>query len=124
MNPPVLQKKVPKPPLEIIVAEVFPFESLEKILPKPSPEVVAAVIREKEQPEELAMESTPPRTKGDIIGFGDTEDTDDESIDVTDIQSNVKFLPATVEELRKRFHIQSSHDRKTRTQKRTCVPLG
>ena len=107
-NAPVIQKKVPKPPPEII-AEVFPFESPDKVILKPSPEVVAAVFQEKEQPEELAVESTPPGTKGDIIGFSDTEDTDDEStddesIDVTDIQPNVKFLPAKVEGLRKRFH--------------------
>ena len=30
--------------------------------------------------------------------------SDDESIDVTNIQPNVQFLPATVEGLRKRFH--------------------
>ena len=72
-NAPVLQKKVPKPPPEIIVAEVFPFESPEKVLRKPLPKVIAAVFQEKEQPEELVVESTPPRTKGDIIGFSDTE---------------------------------------------------
>ena len=56
------------------------------------------VFQEKEQPEELAVEST-PRTKGDIIGFNDPEDyKSDESIDVTDIQ------PATEEGLRRRFH--------------------
>ena len=41
-----------------------------------------------------------PRTKGDIIGFSDPEDSD-ESIDVN---PNVKFLPATEEGLRRCFH--------------------
>ena len=54
---PVLQKKIPKPPPEI-VAEVFP----EKALSKPSPEVVAAVFQEREQPNEST-----PRTKENII---------------------------------------------------------
>ena len=64
----------------------------------PTPEIVAAIFQEKEQPEEVAVESAPRRTKGDIIGFSDSEDSesDDESIDVTDIQPNVNFLPATV----------------------------
>ena len=64
-NAPVIKKKIPKPPPEI-VAELFPFEPSKRVLPKPSPEVVAAVFQEKEQPEELAVEST-PRTTGDII---------------------------------------------------------
>ena len=57
--------------------------------------------REREQPEEMTVVST-PRTKGDIIGFSDPES--DESIDVTDIQPNVNFLPATEEGLQRRFH--------------------
>ena len=53
-----------------------------------------------------------PRTKGDIIGFsdaeaddGDSDDSDtDESIDISDIKPNVKFLSATIEGLCDRFH--------------------
>ena len=47
---------------------------------------MAAVFQEKEH-----LDESTPRTKGDIIGFSDTEDSesDDESIDVTDIQPNV-----------------------------------
>ena len=91
---------LPKPPPEI-VTEVFPDE----VLPTPTSEIVAEVFQKKEQLGELVVEST-PRTKGDIIRFSDTEDSEsgDESIDVTDIQQNVNFLPATVEGLRKRFH--------------------
>ena len=41
------------------------------------------------------IDESPPRTKGDIIGFNDTEDSEsDESID---IYPNVKLLPATVD---------------------------
>ena len=63
------------------------------VLTIPTPEIVAAVFQEKEQHEELAVEST-PRTKGDIIGFSDTEDSqsEDESIDVTDIQPTFYLL--------------------------------
>ena len=50
------------------------------------------------------MEST-SRTKGDTIEYNEPEDSEsDESIDVTDIRPNVKFLPATEEGLRRRFH--------------------
>ena len=49
------------------------------------------------------------RTKRDIIGFGNTdtetaEDESDESIDITDIKSNVKFLPASNNGLPERFN--------------------
>ena len=44
-NAPLIKKKIPKPPPEI-VAEVFPFEPSEKVLQKPSPEVVASVFQE------------------------------------------------------------------------------
>ena len=47
-NVPVIQKKIPKPPPEI-VAEVFLFEPSETVLPKPSSEVVAAVFEERER---------------------------------------------------------------------------
>ena len=55
--------------------------------------------------EELTVELATPRTKGDIIEFSDTEESEsDESINVTDIKPNVKSLPTTVEGLRRRFH--------------------
>ena len=52
-----------------------------------------------------------PRTKGDSVGFSDTDDENDsnnssdsdESIDISDIKPKVKFLPATIEEQCKRF---------------------
>ena len=48
------------------------------------------------------IEESPPRNKGDIIKFNDTEDSEsDESIN---INSNVKSLPAAVERLRRRFY--------------------
>ena len=80
-----------------IVAEVFPDE----VLSSATPEIVAEVFQEEEHPGESTR-----KTKGDITGFSDPEDSesDDESIDVTDIQPNLNFLPATVEGLRKRFH--------------------
>ena len=37
--------------------------------------------------------------EGDIVGSDS-----DESIDITNIKPNIKFLPATVEGLRKRVH--------------------
>ena len=68
------------------------------VLATPTPEIVAEVFPEEEQSEEQAVS----RTKGDIIGFSDvSSQSDDEYID---IQPNVKFLPATVEGLRERFH--------------------
>ena len=63
-----------------IVAEVFPDE----VLSSATPEIIAEVFQE----EERRGEST-RRTKGDIIGFSDPEDS--ESIDVTYIQPNVKI---------------------------------
>ena len=86
----------PKPPPEIL-ADVFPDE----VLSSATPEIIVEVFQEEEHPGESTR-----RTKGDIIGFSDPEDSesDDKSIDVTDIQPNVKFLPATVERVRKRFY--------------------
>ena len=63
--------------------------------PPPS-EVVAALCQEEPS---FEIES-PPRTKGDIIGYSEDSESD-ESID---INPKVTFLPATVEGLRKRFH--------------------
>ena len=79
------------PPAPGIIAEIFPDE----VLPSATPEITAEVFQEEEHPGESTR-----RAKGDIIGFSDPEDSesDDESIDVT------KFLPATVEGLRERFH--------------------
>ena len=76
----------------------------ERLLPKASPpEVVADTFQEKaalfQEGPSSEIES-PPRTKGDIIGYSEDSESD-ESID---INANVKFLPATVEGLRKRFH--------------------
>ena len=48
---------LPKPPHDI-VTDVFP----DAVLPTTTPEIVAVVFQEKEQPEKLAVEST-PRTK-------------------------------------------------------------
>ena len=50
----------------------------------------------------------PGRTKGDITGFcdSDTETESDESIEISDIKPNVKFLPATVDGLGDRFNQQ------------------
>ena len=75
-----------------------------KVLPKPSPEIVAEVFQEKEvlqtsPPEaEIFPDESVPRTKGDVVGYSDTdsetcESTGDESIDITDTHPNVKFLP-------------------------------
>ena len=82
-----------------IVAEEF--QPTEEVFPKRSPDT--SVFQEKEQPEEIVQESS-PRTEGNIIGFSDEISDSDESVDITYIKSNVKFLPATVEGLRKRFH--------------------
>ena len=41
------------------------------------------------------QDESPPRTKGDIIRFSDTEDF--ESDEPIDINPNVKLLPITVE---------------------------
>ena len=48
--------------------QIFPDEVLPTLTPQ-----IAGIFQEKEQPEELVVEST-RRTKGDIIGFSDTED--------------------------------------------------
>ena len=98
------EKALPLPP-PTIVGDVF----REKLLPKASPpevvantfqvlpsEVVAAIFQE----EPSSKIESPPRTKGDIIGYSEDSESD-ESID---INPKVKFLPATVEGLRKRFH--------------------
>ena len=98
-----LEKKPIPPPT--IVAGLFREKLLPKasppkvvtdeVLPTPPSEVVAALFQE-EPPSEI---ESPPRTKGDI---GYSEDSD--SNEYIDINPNVKFLPATVEGLRKRFH--------------------
>ena len=88
--------------------------SVENVLPSPTSEVVTAVFQEK--PELIINEILPPvksksRTKGDIVGFSDTDDENDsndaldcdESIDISDIKANVKFLPTTVEGVCKRL---------------------
>ena len=66
---------------------------------------MAAVFQEEPSSE---VEESHPRTKGDSIGFSDGEDDEysdtDESIDITDIKPNVKFLPATVDGLAGRFN--------------------
>ena len=99
---------LPNPP-RAIVAEVFPSATTTDILQPP--EIVAAVFQEKP---ELIHEILPPvqskqqRSKGDIIGFSDDEDSEtesDESIDIEDMKpSNVKFLPTTTEGLHKQFN--------------------
>ena len=93
----VFPDEVLSPPTHEIVAEAFPDE----VLSSATPEIIVEVSQEEEHPGESTR-----RTKGDIIGFSDSEDSesDDESIDITDIQTNVKYLPATVEGLRKGFH--------------------
>ena len=86
-----------------------------KILP--SPEVIAAIF-----PSSVKSLKRKVRTKEDIMGYSDGESSEEgessdeaeepddsstgseESIDITDIKPpKVKFLPATVEGLRKRF---------------------
>ena len=89
----------PKPSVEVIV-EGFPFVT-EKELPTPPPNVVDYVF-----PQAVDSKSG---TKRDIIGFRniDTEtagDESDESIDITDIKPNVKFLPASIDVLAERFN--------------------
>ena len=57
----------------------------------------------------LPLVKSKPRTKGDIVGFSDTDDENDsssdsnESINISDIKPKVKFLPATIEGLCERF---------------------
>ena len=48
------------------------------------------------------MDST-PRTKEDIIGFSDPEDSESDAESI-DVQPNMKLLPATLEGLLKHFH--------------------
>ena len=86
------EKLLPKVSPPEVAADTFQ----EKVLSTPPSEVVAAVFQEEPSSE---IES-PSRTKGDIIGYSEDSESD-ESID---INPNVKFLPATVEGLRKRFH--------------------
>ena len=69
VNPLAEMNVLPKPPAEI-VTEVFPDE----VLSSSTPKIVAEEFQEKEQHGELVVGST-PRTKGDIIGFSDTEDS-------------------------------------------------
>ena len=113
---------LPKPPPEI-VTEVFPDE----VLPTPTSEIVAEVFQKKEQLGELVVEST-PRTKGDIIRFSDTEDSEsgDESIDVTDIQQNVNFYLLQWKDYENVFmnYIQCSRNREdTNIETNLCVLL-
>ena len=49
-----------------IAAEVFP----DRVLPSATPEIIAEVFQEEEHPGESTR-----RTKGDIIGFSDPEDS-------------------------------------------------
>ena len=86
------EELLPKASPPEVVADIFQ----EKVLPTPLSEVVAALFQE----EPASEIESPPRTKGDIIGYSEDSESD-ESID---INPNVKFLPATVEGLRKRFH--------------------
>ena len=117
----ISQNTVPPNPSLGIVAEVYPSKISAKVIPNPSTEVVSAVFQEK--PEliideiMLPLVKSKPRTKGDIIGFSDGErseeessdDADesstdsDESIDISNIKPKVKFLPASIEGLCKRF---------------------
>ena len=71
------EKLLPKASPSEVVADTF----LEKVLPTPPSEVVAALFQEEPSSEIYS----PPRTKGNIIGYN--EDSD-ESID---INPNVKF---------------------------------
>ena len=98
------------PSLAEVVAEVFQ----RKVLPKPSPEIVAEVFQENEvlpnspPATEIFTDESIPRTKGNIVGYSDTdsetgESTGDESIDITDTHPNVKFLLSAVEGLTERF---------------------
>ena len=50
------------------------------------------------------VQESSPRIEGDIIGFSDDTSDCDESIDIADVKSNVKFLPATVEGRRRRVY--------------------
>ena len=90
------QQIVPPQPSTEIIAEVFP-SITKKDLPTPLPPYVV---------NELFPQAgkSSPRTKEDIIGgfSGDESDdeehehSDTESIDIADIHTKVKFLPATV----------------------------
>ena len=97
----------------------------ETTIPTPSQEVVVAVFQEEPALEVEEQDESPPRTRGDIIGYSDSDteikettgDESDESIDITDINSNVKFLPATVDgradrvnQLFKEFIRQGKHE--------------
>ena len=89
---------VPLTPSAEVIAEVFPFESTPPlyVVDDVFPEAVHSKLR----------------TEGDIIGFSDSDtETEvasntesDESMDITDIKANVKFLPATVDGLADRFN--------------------
>ena len=92
-------------------------------IPSPSPptEVIAAVFQVKPEliPEIITPIKEKQRMKGDIIGFSDVDDGDDfdsdESIDIIDIKPKVKFLDSYSDIIHT--------TRKTRAQKRNCVPF-
>ena len=93
-----------------VVAALFQEESSSEIespsseIESPSSEIESPSSEIESPSSEIESPSSeiesPPRNKGDIIGFSDTEDSD-ESIN---INPNVKFLPATEEGLQRRFH--------------------
>ena len=100
------EKALPLPP-PTIVGGLFRV----KLLPKASPpEAVADTFQEKVLPSEVVVAlfqeepssetESPQRTKGDIIGYSEDSEYDESIV----INTNVKFLPATVQGLRKRFH--------------------
>ena len=94
----ILKKIVPPPTTPTIVYSPV------KKAPQLPTEVIAAVFPPTS--EILLKPSSPPRTKGDIMGYSSDESTDSEvSIDITDIKApKIKFLPTTVAELSKRFN--------------------
>ena len=104
--------------LKFLPRKLFPDE----VQSSATPEIIAGGFQEEEHPGESTR-----RPKGDIIGFSDPEDSesDDESIAVTDIQTNVKFLPATVEGLREHFHelyTEFAHRENTNLETNLCFP--
>ena len=97
--------------------------ALEKALPTAPPEVIAAVFQEMPaagspsptEEEKVYPKESPPRTKGDIIGYSDEDSEDESSVkastdnssdeeskdDNVESEDEIKLLPATVDGLRK-----------------------
>ena len=84
-TPTIVYSPIKKPPQSPIMSPPTKTPKLKKVLPK---------------------SSSPPRTKGDIMGYSSDENSDDSSTEVSiDIKPPIiKFLPATVEGLSARFN--------------------